>query len=134
MTGRPSMVKTIQYQGLVALAPIEWRMVMSTLLRSVMLAGLVAVTTASGALASTRDRDIGWKGYGPKAPAAEAATVAPPILHEGRAATMTEPRVLHEGRAATAVAPRALHEGRAATTVAPRMRHEYVRPLHPNTY
>jgi hypothetical protein len=94
---------------------------MSTLLRSIALAGIVALTGVSGALANTRDRDIAWKEYEHTAPATESPMLfGAPLLHEGRAATLTEPRVLHEGR--------------AATVIAPPVHHAYVRPMHQGEY
>jgi hypothetical protein len=77
-------VETPGLQGLEkkwALRRSEERMVMSMFLRSLMLAGLVAVTGATAASAGIHSRDVAWREYTQKAPA----------MHEGRSAAMSAP-------------------------------------------
>jgi hypothetical protein len=66
---------------------------MTTLARTLILAGFVAVTGASGAFAGIHGRDVAWKEYTQKAPAAQKT----PAMHEGRSATMFGPSKEHCG-------------------------------------
>jgi hypothetical protein len=62
---------------------------MTTISRTLILAGFVAVTGASSAFAGAHPRDVAWKEYIQKAPPAQEENA--PLMHEGRSATMFAP-------------------------------------------
>lgn len=68
---------------------------MTNLSRTLILAGLVAVTGASSAFAGAHPRDLAWKEYIQKAPAAHEQKA--PAMQEGRHATMFAPSKEHCG-------------------------------------